>query len=99
VPHARRRRLGRGPLILRPLAVALLAAGTSGCFIGDEDAGRWSTPAQIKAAAARCGIADFEPTKAGDAWAAYVDDSVPDHAAKEDCIYADLERQGKLTTR
>ena len=29
-------------------------------------------------------------------WAAYVDPNVPDHATKEDCIYADLERQGKL---
>lgn len=76
-----------------------MAVGTSGCFWGDENAGRWSTPEQIKAAAARCGIANFKPTKAGDGWAAYVDASVPDHAAKEDCIYADLERQGKLTTR
>ncbi len=68
--------------------VAIISFGC--CFYGDENAGRFSTPEQIKAAAARCGVSDFEPTKAGDAWAAYVDDSVPDHAAKEDCIYEDL---------
>lgn len=93
-----RRRLGRGALI-RIAAIVALTVATAGCFWGDENAGRWSTPDQIRAAAARCGIADFEPTPAGDAWAAYVDDTVPDHQAKEDCIYADLERQGKLTTR
>ena len=70
-----------------------------GCFPWDENAGRWSTPEEIKAAAARCGVSDLNPTRAGDAWAAYVDDSVPDHVAKEDCIYADLEGRGRLTTR
>lgn len=85
--------------MIRSSAVILLTVSLGGCFWGDENAGRWSTPEEIRAAAARCGIADFKPTKAGAAWAAYVDDSVPDHAAREDCIYADLERQGKLTTR
>jgi len=85
--------------LIRSSAVILLTVSLGGCFWGDENAGRWSTPEEIRAAAARCGIADFKPTKAGAAWAAYVDDSVPDHAAREDCIYADLERQGKLTTR
>lgn len=79
--------------------VMTAAATLAGCFIGDEDAGKWSTPKQIKAAAARCGVSDFEPTKVGAAWAAYVDESVPDHTAKEDCIYADLANQGRLTTR
>ena len=100
MPHAQRRGLGPGALIrCRSVATILLATMTAGCFWGDEDADRWSTPEQIKAAAARCGIAEFEPTKAGDRWAAYVGADVPDHAAREDCIYADLERQGKLTTR
>lgn len=85
--------------MIRLSAVLLLTVGVGGCFWFDEDAGKWSTPDQIRAAAARCGIADFEPTRAGDAWAAYVDDSVPDHQAKEDCIYADLEAQDRLTTR
>lgn len=71
----------------------------AGCFPWDENAGRWSTPDEIKAAAVRCGVGDFKPTKAGAAWAAYVDNSVPDRAAKEDCIYADLETKGRLTTR
>jgi hypothetical protein len=84
---------------IRVLAVVIAAAATSGCFVGDEFADEWSTPEQIKAAAARCGIDNFEPTRAGGAWAAYVDDSVPDHEAKEDCIYADLEGQGRRTTR
>jgi hypothetical protein len=83
----------------RPLLVLVAALSLGGCFPWDENAGRWSNPEQIKAAAARCGISDFKPTKAGAAWAAYVDDSVPDHAAKEDCIYADLESRGRLTTR
>jgi hypothetical protein len=85
--------------LIRIAAIGALTVATAGCFWGDENAGRWSTPDQIRAAAARCGIADFEPTPAGDAWAAYVADTVPDHQAKEDCIYADLERQGNLTTR
>jgi hypothetical protein len=83
----------------RCVLVVTAAAILSGCFVGDENAGKWSTPDQIKASAARCGISSFEPTKVGDAWAAYVNASVPAHRAKEDCIYADLARQGRLTTR
>jgi hypothetical protein len=86
-------------MAVRFLMIAALAAALGGCFIGDEDAGKWSTPAQIKAAAARCGISDFKPTRAGAAWAAYVEGSVPDHETKEDCIYADLSGQGLMTTR
>jgi hypothetical protein len=84
---------------MRLIAIATAAALTSGCFWGDEYANERSTPDQIKAAAARCGIADFEPTKAGDGWAAYVSPTLPDHEAKEDCIYADLESRGRRTTR
>lgn len=83
----------------RVLLVLTATISLGGCFPWDEDAGRWSTPDQIRVAAARCGLSDFEPTKAGGAWAAYVDDGVPDHAAKEDCIYADLASEGRLTTR
>lgn len=82
----------------RPVLV-VTAAMLNGCFVGDENAGKWSTPDQIKAAAARCGLSRFEPTKVGEGWAAYVSASVPDHKAKEDCIYADLAGQGRLTTR
>lgn len=81
--------------------IALLAGAVlmGGCFPGAEWAGEFSTPDQIRAAARRCGVDHFEPTRAGAAWAAYVRADVPDHRAKEDCIYADLERQGLRTTR
>ena len=79
-------------------AVVLTAAlATTGCFPGDEN--DWASREQIVDAAARCGVAEFEPTDAGAAWAAYVDRDVPDHAAKEDCIYGDLAGQGLLATR
>lgn len=86
---------------MRPFIIATIAGVfmTSGCFVGDEDAGEWATPDEIRAAAARCGVERFEPTRAGDGWAAYVDEAVTDHATKEDCIYADLERRGRLVTR
>lgn len=86
-------------MTMRLLAIVIIAASTSGCFWGDEYADEWSTPDQIKTAAARCGLENFEPTKAGDGWAAYVSPSVPDHEAKEDCIYSDLESRGRRTTR
>ncbi|MGV3579662.1 hypothetical protein [Brevundimonas sp.] len=84
---------------LRVFIVLMASASVSGCFVGDDSADEWSTPEQIKAAASRCGLDDFEPTRAGGAWAAYVDETVPDHQAKEDCIYSDLAEQGRLTTR
>ena len=59
----------------------------------------YATRQQIVEAAARCGVDNFKPIPAGAAWAAYVADSVPDHAAKEDCIYNDLKGQGLLVTR
>ena len=77
--------------------LALPALALSGCFIGDEN--DWASRKQIVATAERCGITGFEPTKAGDAWAAYVPETAPDAKRKEDCIYADLERQGLLATR
>lgn len=86
-------------MFTRILLVLFVSTTVGGCFWGDEFAEEWATRGQIRAAAARCGIPDFEPTKAGDALAAYVSDEVPDHAAKEDCIYADLERQGRRATR
>lgn len=91
-------RAARNSVFLR-VGILIASMSVTACFYGDENAGKWSTPRQIKAAAARCGIADFEPTRVGGAWAAYVDDAVPDHRAKEDCIYNDLQGQGRLTTR
>lgn len=69
----------------------------TGCFLGDEF--NWASREQIIDAAKRCGVERFEPTKAGDAWAAYVPKTVPDAARKEDCIYADLKAQDLLVTR
>ena len=83
----------------RSLALIALvgALTTSGCFVGDEN--NWASRKQIVEAAARCGVPDFEPTKAGDAWAAYVDGENPDRGPRGDCIYADLKSQGLLATR
>ncbi len=82
--------------VRRILAVAMTLA-VSACFVGDEN--RWADREQIVAAAARCGVPKFTPTKAGDAWAAHVDQQVPKSQAKENCIYADLQSQGFLATR
>jgi hypothetical protein len=70
----------------------------SGCiFVGDEN--DWASRKDIIEAAKRCGLNDFEPTKIGDAWAAYVKADRPDARHIENCIYADLERQDLLATR
>ncbi len=80
------------------LAASCAATALSGCFIGDEN--DWASARQVREAAARCGLPEFEPTAApGGAYAAYVPNSVPDARAKEDCIYADLGRQALLATR
>lgn len=70
----------------------------TGCFVGDEN--DWASRQDVIQAAARCGVANFEPTDApGGAYAAYVPPETPEAERKEDCIYADLERQGLLATR
>jgi len=80
---------------------ALLAFGLlmlSGCFWGDEN--NWASRSDVVEAAARCGIANFEPTNAPNgAYAAYVSPTIPDAKQKEDCIYKDLSSQGLLATR
>jgi hypothetical protein len=79
----------------------LIALGASlclgGCIWDDEAA--WASRRQIIDAAARCGVPDFKPVEVGDAWAAYAADNIPNHQAKEDCIYADLAAQELLATR
>lgn len=79
------------------LILAVMASALAGCFVGDEN--RWADRRQIIDAAGRCGLREFTPTKIGNGWAAYVDRRVPQPRAKEDCIYADLKRQGLLATR
>jgi hypothetical protein len=59
----------------------------------------YATRQQVVEVAALCGVPDFEPTKAGAAWAAYVPDEVADHAAKEDCIYNAMRARDLLVTR
>lgn len=86
---------------MRPAAAVVLFAvvlSTAGCFPGDEF--HWASRKQVVEAAERCGVRSFKPTQASEgAWAAYVDARVPDHLAKENCIYADLDRQGLMATR
>lgn len=82
----------RGWLTAFPLTVALLAACS-------EVPRGYATRQQIVEVAAGCGVADFEPTKAGAAWAAYVAEDVPDHEAKEDCIYDTMRGRDLLVTR
>lgn len=70
----------------------------SACFWGDE----FDRPSreEIVEVATECGVkGPFEPTKAGDAWAAYVPDTEPDAKAKEDCIYSTFKKRGQLVTR
>ena len=81
----------------RIMPPALAAMSLAGCFYGDEF--DWASRTDIVEAAARCGLQDFEPTRAGSAWAAYVRPPVPGGQAKEDCIYNDLSRRGLLATR
>ena len=78
---------------------ALASFGLTACFVGDENARKWASRREIVDAAARCGVPDFQPTKAGDAWAAYVEGEDPDRGPKGNCIYADLKSQGKIATR
>ena len=79
--------------------VIIGSATLSGCSMGDSAQGGFASRRQIVDAAARCGVPDFKPTKAGVNWAAYVDGEHPDHGPKGNCIYADLQRQGLHATR
>ena len=87
---------------MKRFTILLLLAASCGPRF-DPDAGEqdlWASREQIVEAAARCGIPKFEPYPANAHYAAYVSEDVPDHAAKEDCIYDDLrKRQGLQVTR
>ena len=89
--------LKRGACVKPWLVVTASALTLTGCFYGDEN--DWASRSDIVEAAERCGVPDFEPTAAGAAYAAYVPANVADAAAKEDCIYKDLDGQGLLATR
>ena len=77
----------------------LVSLGLTGCSVGDENAGKWASRQDIVDSAARCGVPNFGPTKAGDAWADYVEGEDSDPGPKGNCIYADLKSQGKIATR
>ncbi len=81
------------PLLALAVAVGLLA----GC--GRDAQPGFATRREIIEAAERCGLEDFHPTRAGINWAAYVAETVPDHQAREDCIYDDIRGQGLHITR
>jgi len=86
---------------MRPSSVAALTpiGLLAGCLGDWGPPEGWADKSEIIEAASRCGLQNFKPTEAGGAWAAYVSHNVPDHAAKEDCIYSDLEGQGLKVTR
>lgn len=77
-------------------AALLVTTMFSGC--GGVQEG-FATRHQIIEAAARCGVPNLKPTKAGINWAAYVEGEDPDHGPNGNCIYADLKRQGLRATR
>lgn len=83
---------------IKYLWTAVVCAGValSACTQGSEG---FATRRQVIDAAARCGVPNFKPTKAGINWAAQVDGENPNHGPKGDCIYSDLERQGLKATR
>ena len=79
-------------MILRAVAITVASALLCGCFPGDET--QELAPREIVvAAAARCGVPDFEPTPRGEGFAAHVDDAVPDSDKKEACIIEDVEQR------
>ncbi len=79
-------------MILRTLAITTAAALVCGCFPFDETK-ELASREMVVAAAARCGVANFEPTPRGDGFAAHVDDAVPDSDKKEACIIEDVEQR------
>jgi len=81
------------------MLIAGLSAALTGCFVGDEEAGRWASREDIVAAAGRCGLPGFEPAEAGAGWAAYVPGEDPDRGPKGNCIYNDLRAHGVMATR
>lgn len=77
-------------------ALLLVTSMSSGC--GGVQEG-FATRRQIVEAAARCGVPNLKPTKAGINWAAYVEGEDPDDGPKGNCIYTVLARQGLRATR
>jgi len=77
---------------LRAFAIAATAVLVGGCFPFDETQ-ELAPREMVVAAAARCGVPNFEPTPRGDGFAADVDEAVPDSDKKEACIIEDVEQR------
>lgn len=79
-------------MMRRTLAIIAAAASVGGCFPGDETQ-ELASREIVVAAAARCGVPNFEPMPRGEGFAAHVDDAVPDSDKKEACITEDVEQR------
>lgn len=83
---------------MKRLGFALLMV--TGCQVGDvSEFADHATREEIIAAAERCGLQDFEPTRMGDGWGAEVGDEIADASELEDCVYDDLAERGLVATR
>jgi predicted 2-oxoglutarate/Fe(II)-dependent dioxygenase YbiX len=80
--------------MIRALAITMASALVCGCLPFDETE-ELASREMVIAAAARCGVPNFEPTPRGDGFAVHIDDAVPDSDKKEACIIQDVE-QGQL---
>ena len=81
------------------MRMAAVVASLLPISCAERDAIGWANRDEIIAAAAHCGVAEFQPTRADARWAAYVDHRTPDWKKKEDCIYETLRSQNLLVTR
>ena len=79
-------------MMIRQLAITIASALVCGCFPFDETE-ELASRETVVAAAARCGVPNFEPTARGEGFAAHVDDAVPDSDKKEACIIEDVEQR------
>ena len=58
----------------------------------------WANRADVVAAAARCGVPEFEPEQSADTWLPFVPGENPDTGPKTRCIIDDLQGQGLMVT-
>ncbi len=81
----------------RAAALLGLSLATCACWLADDR--DVASREEVIEAARGCGVERFEPTPAGDGWAAYVPQTEPNAREKEDCIYSSLRSRGLLVTR
>jgi hypothetical protein len=58
----------------------------------------WANRGDIVAAAARCGVKNFDPPELENGWAPWVQGEDPDKGTKTRCIVNKLKSQGLLVT-